>query len=1145
MKLAGIKSTDYNCSMAQVTIVTGSAGSGKTEWLLDGYRAALDRARSEQRPGMTLWLTPTRRIQKAIAQQIVTRSGLACFTPNVLTFDLFAEKILEASGQPASPISPVIKRLILRRIAAKLLEKGELRHFSSIAGTTGFLDVVSNFISELKREEIWPDEFINVCQQRKSAFARRDLELGLIYEQYQQHLENQKWYDNEGRFWLARSALEQGEKNRGPFAEVRFLAVDGFADFTKTQYEILGFLADWIDDVSISLPVEYPLTRSDLFSKPQAAINRIKERLPSGATLRMKHLHPGTTTETSGRTSSEFRGWPNAICVVADRLFSNPRTSHASTDASGLEIIATTGQFGEFEAVARRIKQMLAGDQASSVLSSASEKSVRPQDIVIGLRSISEDGPRLRDYLAAAGLPVWCEAELPFTSSSIVKAVLSLLQLELDNWPFDRLIGVLDSTFFQPNWAEWQGGKATRAVAASLRQLRVNSGQDLILKALARFANDATSTAATRPDSLKTLAQLALPLLSRLSRSLEKLRRSHTLSDWADVLAAVVDDLGWTRRTATSPTDMLLATELRDLDLLQRILRTAAEADQKLAGNSHPRLASLAEFTAELRDLLSHERLNSAPEIGGCIRILSVEQIRNLDVPYLFLMGMTENSFPKNRADDCLFSESERQDFISRGIELSHRSGHHAEEMLLFYSIVTRARRSLTLTFPEVNLKGQPVFQSPYVKALMLLFSPDSVVIRTDGKLDPVPDPDRVLTFTDLRLSAMDQAQKGRPGLFHSLLEIVSLRSACWNSLAACEVADHRFHQRGFTGYEGRLELVQNLNGLRHRFGSHHQFSATELEAYARCPFQFWLANVLRIGAVESPEEGTDYARRGTLLHDVVAQLLIEGVLDDPAALQSRFVEQVNSLLDRDFPETELRRSLIEVERMILSRWAEAFAEQQSGYDLTIGELLKNATSLAPEIPFGKLPEAPTAAEESHPPIQFGRDEHAVKVRGRIDRVDVGQFEGHPAYVVIDYKTGQRPSLGDSDLISGRSIQLALYLLAIKRLGLVGPEAIPLQMGYWVLHDTGFKHGHGGSKFKPIPPGEIQRMETVLDHLLPELAEDIRSGRFVVENEDENCTGRCPYRTVCRVNQLRPLAVPLGKRSPQRIDPTTNDDPDK
>src|SRR5262245_45177149 len=96
-----------------ITVVTGCAGAGKTARLLEDYRAALDLAKKERQPGTVLWLVPNRRTQKTITRQLLTRFGGICFTPNILTFDLFANKILDAAGSPASPISPVMKRILL------------------------------------------------------------------------------------------------------------------------------------------------------------------------------------------------------------------------------------------------------------------------------------------------------------------------------------------------------------------------------------------------------------------------------------------------------------------------------------------------------------------------------------------------------------------------------------------------------------------------------------------------------------------------------------------------------------------------------------------------------------------------------------------------------------------------------------------------------------------------------------------------------------------------------------------------------------------------------------------------------------------------------------------------------------------------
>ena len=1109
---------------SQLTLLVGRAGSGKTERLLDEYRLALRAARELRRLGSVLWLAPTRRAQQAIVEQLLSANEPVQLAPQVLTFDVFAEKILAAAGRPASPISPVMKRLLLRRIVAELHAGGLLASFASVVHTSGFLDVVTSFISELKREEVWPEDFLAACLRRPGGRSQRNAELGRIYERYQVQLTAQDWYDNEGRFWLTRTALAEGV--RGPFASVEFLAVDGFADFTQTQSEILGLLMGWIGRATITLPLEQPTSRTDLFAKPGVALAQLQKHLPDGASCRIESL------------SVDHSTWQPGQARIVEGLFANPRENQPTDDAAGIELIAATGPAGECEAVARRIKQLL-------------ESGVAPKQIVVALRSIADDGPAWSDFLTQAGVPVWCEAKLPLASSPVVKALFSLLQLELENWPFARLMSVLDSNLFLPRWPEAQSGRAVRSVAAALRRLKLHAGRDLMLRVLPRVATGLIQDEpALEPDednpaaslvaeaSAASIAALAEPLLARLSRTTERLRRKHTLVDWTDTLATLGRELGWSR-SGLGAEDLTDSPEARDWDLLQRIVRTAAEADEKLASSPITKptrklpLLDLAEFTAELRDLLSGETIPIPADPGGCVRVLDVEQVRHLSVPHLFVVGLSENSFPQNRADDCLFGDAERRDLAARGLALRHREQHQQDEMFLFYSLATKARASLTLSYPAINRKGQSVFPSPYVTALRSLFTDAALPLSHEGQLDPVPNLDRALTATDLRLVAMTEARAARPGLFNHLLSKPEWQRVGWNLLATLDVNVHRFHTRGFTSYEGRLELPQNLDALRMRFGSQHQFSATELEGYATCPFRFWLGKVLKLDALPTPEEGTDYAARGSLIHDVLAKLLVEGLDSDEETLAARFRQLVEEHLGHRFHETELQRALTRIEGELLGQWGDAFAKQHFEYREKLSSVWTgHKPSLAPEIPFGSLRDAtPDESEPHHDPIVFGDEDRAVRVRGRIDRVDVGLVAGQTVFTVIDYKTGRPPKSNEAELQTGRAIQLALYTLAVRRLGLAGPEAVPFQMGYWLLKETGFKRGYQREtkSFDGLDSAVIDSLEQILDDVIPKLAEGLRSGKFLVENADRDCTGHCPYHTTCRVNQLRPLAESLHK----------------
>ena len=192
-----------------LTILAGPAHSGKTEQLLTRYRAAL----AQRPPAAALWLAPTWRAAAEVRQRLFDGAFRGCFRPAVMTFEKFAETILHAAGLPIRPVARLMKRELIRQIIDQQSARGRLTHFQSIATTGGLVDLVCEFISELKRLEIWPEEFHRACSAR--GISDKDIELSEIYEAYQQTLREHGLFDAEGRFWSARDVLQKAEGGRG------------------------------------------------------------------------------------------------------------------------------------------------------------------------------------------------------------------------------------------------------------------------------------------------------------------------------------------------------------------------------------------------------------------------------------------------------------------------------------------------------------------------------------------------------------------------------------------------------------------------------------------------------------------------------------------------------------------------------------------------------------------------------------------------------------------------------------------------------------------------------------------------------------------------------------------------------------------
>jgi ATP-dependent helicase/DNAse subunit B len=1109
-----------------IEVLTGEAGTEKTTRLFALYRKALIEAHVAGPLGSTLWLVPTARAQKPLLERLGDGSLPVLFSPNVLTFQDFAERILRAGPTTATALSPAMRRMLMRRIVDRLNDDGQLRHFSVIAPTAGFLDLVTAFIAELKRTETWPENFTAACARR--GVRPGDRELAAIYTAYQEALLDHKVYDSEGRFWSACNALKEGQW--GPFAELSLVVVDGFTDFTHTQHEILTLLAQKSQRLLLSLPLETPLVRGDLFAKSQGVFDTLRQS-------------PAVTLTRSESAPEPHASIPAALRTVSRSLFANPRTITPSDNAKGIEIVAAAGQQGELNWLAARVKALIL-------------TGTPPEDIVVAFRDMAEYRDLLEETFGGARIPHAVDGGIPADRIPLCRAIVQVLRLEADDWPFSRLLAVLDSSFFRPAWPEYGDGRAVRDAAAFLRRYKLAEGRKSILDRLERACRDGEDPAAPRPlpEAGRASLRRALKLLQRLSQATSALREAHDLVGWAAAIRDLIDELGFVQpenddsdydepEDVESQFDQPGPSTEAAAKLLEDLLFDAARAEKLLA--DQPARRNLARFLPEFSDLIGHAQAPAGVPETGRVRILSAEQVRNLDIPCLFLAGLTERSFPRPRTDDCLYSETERRELNALGLVLTDRAQRAQEEMLLFYNVVTRARRRLILTYPVVTAGGEPLSPSPYLVALQELFTAEALPPYREDRLDPVPSPDRVLSAADARILAMAEALENRPALLGAIFRKPEFAATSANLLAAADMHVERIQTPGFTRFEGMLENPDNLDWIGRRFSPEHEFSATQLEAYVTCPFRFFAEHVLDVSPLATVDIETEHGRRGTIVHDILAELHRYFMELDPAgppsgpplgsgAVVAKFHELIRERFGARVEFSDLQQALLEIEERLLRDWGEAYGRQ---WDLYLAKRPENSDRpLLPahfETAFGRTGAGPDSPGV-RPPLVVGAGDREVRISGRIDRIDVGVNDGRTVFAVIDYKTGKAGSVKLEKVVTSRALQLSLYTLAALRLEIAGPDSTPRQMGFWQIREQGFAPGISQRKkpderFSPLEANDWDALVNELDTFVPAVAAAMRAGKFPVYNPDDNCTAHCPYSTVCRVNQIRSLSQHLNK----------------
>ncbi|HJT77652.1 MAG TPA: PD-(D/E)XK nuclease family protein, partial [Gemmataceae bacterium] len=496
-----------------------------------------------------------------------------------------------------------------------------------------------------------------------------------------------------------------------------------------------------------------------------------------------------------------------------------------------------------------------------------------------------------------------------------------------------------------------------------------------------------------------------------------------------------------------------------------------------------------------------------------------------------FLIGLGERSFPCLTAPEPIFDEQERQALRQAGLDFPCMDDRIPGEMLLFYQLVTRARRQLVVSYPAVDDKGQRLLPSSFLHLLLQCFEPGSVRTERRSMLIERYDRDEPLCPAEYRVqqaAAGPANLRAAPGLPPDVAA---------NLADAARVARLRFEERDFTPYDGRFRDPAVVAAVAGQFGPEKVFSPTALEDYIACPFRFFLQHVLRLEPLEEPREEIEVTRRGQAFHRALSRLhrqLKEAEVHQPtgaveAHLRARLTEAVEEYVAR--APSPASKVLWRLEGQRLLR---AGARYPGHWQEFLDPWRPAGVAPRPwlfEVDFG-LPA--TNGEAAAGPLVIRHGDSEVRVSGRIDRVDVAEVAGGTGFWIIDYKTGRSQHYTGTDLRAFRRLQLTLYALAVEQVLLVGQQARPLGLAYWLVSEAGPKVVLPGRGPLTWYQKEEQWHEVrgQLVGWVATLAGHIRRGDFSLAPRSEHCTQTCAFAEVCRISQARaarkegPLPLP-------------------
>jgi len=1057
---------------SRVTVVLGPAAGGKTAAALGVYRQYVDPA---GRPRARL-LAPNQPTVESLKRRLLTESpNGVVVAPAVRTFAALAGSILAAAADETRPASAFQRRLLLGRIVAELHAAGEFQALGSVADTPGLIDALDRAIAELKRAAVEPDHLAAAIGEGRDKRA----DLLAVYRRYQEELHRTRTFDVEGHLWLAREHLARaaaaGEPPPG-LAGVAALVADGFTDFTPTQLEILRLLSGWAERVVITLPYAADDGRGRMWHWTDRTLQDIRRSF--GEDLAEVVLDRGVEPRAPLRS-------------VIDGVF---RPDAPGALPPGVAVVSAPGIDAEVAAAARRVKALLhAGTPAGH--------------IGVLARSMEVYGEAIRRIFREHDIPV-PDPPVPLTDVPVVRYVLAAASLGPE-LAWQDCLRVVKSSYFRPG-ALGEYDEATVAAAEALiREGNVLAGRESYEAAAGRLA----ARAEARKEAEDEAPTFRLPLAAAIRQAGEMLGKLFDLAEGASDaarLAELIDALDLPAAARAHGLPALVARDLRALAVLRSCLSA---------------LPDPAPEPTRVREALAAV---SCPAARGesLVDVLDVLDARALRYDHLLLLGVSERQFPPRHTEGSLLGEADREDLRRRGFAVARRQDLTAREMLLFYLAISRAERTLTLSYLESDASGTAGSPSGFLLAVLGGEGIGGGHVRRITAGDVLPPVGELAAPRDALNAGMVALFRDADGGYDAAARwAVASRPERVRRAAMGIWARHRRWQAGECNeFDGRISDAKLLGALARRYPRETLFSAGQLGTYGQCPWRHFAQYVLHLDPLAEPERRLEPQSRGVFCHNVLFRLLraLAGQADGPVRLDQADEGELADLLD-DAVAAEARRVeatqppypllwQIQLAQMRRDLW-EYVARSRTEHP--------PAESLHFELSFGRAlddAEAHDPASRSEP-VTVSTPAGGIRLRGRIDRVDRVAAAGAEGLLVVDYKTGRLPT--PADFHAGRNLQAPLYARAAE--ALLGEAGIG-----GAFHRIGQTHGARERYFAAVSlsRGRLKANESYADELDAALetagrfVRGMSAGRFdAVPTHD--CPGWCPYRRICHYAPAR------------------------
>jgi len=1026
-----------------VRLVLGKAGTGKTSLCIGEMRGAM---REEPLGAALLLITPEQGTFTAERMLLTearsqkpeekteggkTRAGNGSFRAQVLGFRRLALLIARERGLiVGKPVEDLARLVMLEEIVRS--RKEELTIFKGVAERAGFVEQLDRTLGELRQfghTRLTIDTLIGEIQgEKKTPDTRTRVligklrDLGVLLESYSAGLEKNKDWDFEQV--SVEAAKHAGETKLLAGAQVW---VDGFSAFNSLEMNLFKAVAQAAARVTLTICVD-PDARAVRELRDTVDPKKWRERPAGfGAFARTERMHRRVVSmladekiRIEGTTAlrSQWRFADAPALQQVDRVVTGTAREAVAADGA-VALWSCSDPETEVRAAARWVRERVIGGTGW-----------RYRDIAVIVPDLEGYADAVGRVFAEHNVPHFVDQRRTVAHHPLVELLRSAVAIVQNDWARDDaliflktgLAGVDDADVHLLENYLLAHGIDHRPWGDAWRFFSPNVDEDAV--------EDATER---EQEILQRVNAARAKVWGDISATIGRDKAKEHGAAWVAALRGLIKRLDLETKLNAL---IKAASEAREAELVQihtQVWRQVMDAGgvldtlERLLSDKAGDVETFARLLGRALESLS---LGLIPPTVDQVLVSSVQRGRVPEVRAVIVLGAIEGQMPKVVTEDPVLNDTQRET-MNESSEFAIGGGADRQllEMPFFdYVALTRAREMLIVSCPVADREGKAVRPSRYIGMLREAFKIEPVKfdVLEREKLEHAGTVDEVVTGVAawVRDGAKDGAALAE-GLYNWAVKqgdavIANTLGRVWPALT------------------GRAEPTLDAAVAATFYPADHdlKMSVSQLEKFAACPLQYFFTYTM--GLVDREQISLDTLSLGILQHRILEQVYrriirgelptwpkceetdLRGLLEAEAA---RACDELHKELKTLEPGYEaMRRRVVKSLGIVL---------ESQRRRACVGEFRPAGV----EVSFGSTKptkDKPTIALPVYEVITPGG--RSVKLRGKIDRLDLSNMGAGSDAAVVDYKSSSSRKLELDKVYYGIELQLLVYAIVIQKL---------------------------------------------------------------------------------------------------------------